>query len=165
MSPIAIIALIIGIPALIGLIYIFVTGSTGLRRFIVTRTVLTVPMVFILATLVFFIMRSVKEPDAWQDDVLIAEMIGLARKTGDITRVPVSLPAMRFEQPNFWTALFGGLYLFRDLPAPAAITVRPRAELGALPIGQVMDLAERISLKHRRTSKNVGPGFPPEASF
>ncbi len=57
MTPIAIIALIIGIPALIGLIYIFVTGSTGLRRFILTRVALTLPMVFILATLVFFIMR------------------------------------------------------------------------------------------------------------
>lgn len=57
MSPIALIALLVGIPALIGLIYIFVTGSTGLRRFILTRVALTVPMVFILATLVFFIMR------------------------------------------------------------------------------------------------------------
>jgi peptide/nickel transport system permease protein len=55
--PIALIALIIGIPALIGLIYIFLTGSTGLRRFILTRITLTLPMVFILATLVFFIMR------------------------------------------------------------------------------------------------------------
>ncbi len=57
MSPIAIIALIFGIPALIGLAYIFLTGSTGLRRFILTRVTLTLPMVFILATLVFFIMR------------------------------------------------------------------------------------------------------------
>jgi peptide/nickel transport system permease protein len=56
-SPLAIIALIIGIPALIGLIYILITGSTGLRRFVLTRIGLTLPMVFILATLVFFIMR------------------------------------------------------------------------------------------------------------
>jgi peptide/nickel transport system permease protein len=56
-SPLALIALIIGIPALIGLIYIFLTGSTGLRRFILTRIALTLPMVFILASLVFFIMR------------------------------------------------------------------------------------------------------------
>jgi hypothetical protein len=39
------------------LVYIFLTGSTGLRRFILTRIALTLPMVFILATLVFFIMR------------------------------------------------------------------------------------------------------------
>ena len=57
MAPIAIIALIIGIPALIGLIFILVTGSAGLRRFTITRIGLTLPMVFILATLVFFIMR------------------------------------------------------------------------------------------------------------
>lgn len=57
MSPLGLIALIIGIPALIGLVYIFLTGSTGLRRFTLTRVVLTLPMVFILATLVFFIMR------------------------------------------------------------------------------------------------------------
>jgi peptide/nickel transport system permease protein len=56
-SPLAIIALIIGIPALIGLIYILITGSPGLRRFVITRIGLTLPMVFILATLVFFIMR------------------------------------------------------------------------------------------------------------
>ena len=57
MSPIAIIALILGIPALIGLVYILITGSLGLRRFVLTRVVLTLPMVLILATLVFFIMR------------------------------------------------------------------------------------------------------------
>lgn len=57
MSPIALIALIAGIPAIIGLVYIFLTGSTGLRRFILTRVTLTLPMVFILASLVFFIMR------------------------------------------------------------------------------------------------------------
>jgi peptide/nickel transport system permease protein len=56
-SPLALIALIIGIPALIGLIYIFLTGSVGLRRFILSRIALTLPMVFILGTLVFFIMR------------------------------------------------------------------------------------------------------------
>jgi peptide/nickel transport system permease protein len=57
MSPVALIALIAGIPAIIGLVYIFLTGSTGLRRFILTRVTLTLPMVFILASLVFFIMR------------------------------------------------------------------------------------------------------------
>ena len=57
MSPITLIALIIGIPALLLLTYIFVRGSTGLRRYILTRIGLTLPMVFILATLVFFVMR------------------------------------------------------------------------------------------------------------
>jgi peptide/nickel transport system permease protein len=41
------------------LTFIFVRGSTGLRRYILTRLALTVPMVFILATLVFVVMRVI----------------------------------------------------------------------------------------------------------
>jgi peptide/nickel transport system permease protein len=57
MSPIALIFTIIGIPSLILLMYIMVRGSTGLRRYILTRIGLTLPMVFILGSLVFFIMH------------------------------------------------------------------------------------------------------------
>ena len=57
MSPIALIALALGIPSLLLLVYAFVRGSTGLRRYILTRVALTLPMVFILATLVFFVMH------------------------------------------------------------------------------------------------------------
>jgi peptide/nickel transport system permease protein len=57
MSPIALIALIIGIPSVILLVFVYIRGSTGLRRFILTRIVLTIPMVFILGTVVFFILR------------------------------------------------------------------------------------------------------------
>lgn len=57
MSPIVLILLIIGFPSLIGLIYIFVRGSTGLRRYVLTRIGLTLPMVFILATVVFLVMH------------------------------------------------------------------------------------------------------------
>ncbi len=59
MSPISLIALIIGVPALLLLAYIFARGSTGLRRYILTRIGLTLPMIFILATLVFFVMRVI----------------------------------------------------------------------------------------------------------
>jgi len=59
MSPIAFIALIIGVPSLGLLAYVFIRGSTGLRRYILTRIVLTLPMVFILGSLVFLIMRVV----------------------------------------------------------------------------------------------------------
>lgn len=83
------------------------------------------------------------EPDGWRDDVLVAEMIGLAKKTGDVTRVPISLPAMTFEQPNFWTSHFGGVYIFRDLRYPAAISTRDCKTLGTLPVAQVMDLGHR----------------------
>lgn len=47
----------IGVPAVVLLAYVFIRGSTGLRHYILTRIGLTLPMVFILATLVFFIMR------------------------------------------------------------------------------------------------------------
>jgi hypothetical protein len=93
-----------------------------------------------LATL---IERFRQEPDGWRDDVLIAEMIGLAKKTGDVTRVPIALPKMTFEQANFWTAHFGGLYVFRAVRAPAAISVKPRAEIGKLPIANSFDLTMR----------------------
>jgi peptide/nickel transport system permease protein len=56
-SPIAILALLLGIPALLLLAYVFIRGSTGLRRYILTRIGLTLPMIFILATMVFFILR------------------------------------------------------------------------------------------------------------
>jgi peptide/nickel transport system permease protein len=59
MSPIGFIALLIGIPALLLLGYVFIRGSTGLRRYILTRIVLTLPMVLILGSLVFLIMRVV----------------------------------------------------------------------------------------------------------
>lgn len=87
--------------------------------------------------------RFRQEPDGWRDDVLIAEMIGLAKKTGDVTRIPIHLAAMTFEQANFWTSHFGGIYLFRSLKAPAAITVKPRAEIGKLPIANTFDIRQR----------------------
>ncbi|WP_375279711.1 DUF6638 family protein [Pseudooctadecabacter sp.] len=67
--------------------------------------------------------RFMSEDDAWHDDVLIADMIGLAKDTGDITRNPVGLTAQTYDQRNFWTAHFGGVYLFRDVDAPAAIAM------------------------------------------
>ena len=59
MTPIAFIALIIGVPSLGLLAYVFIRGSVGLRRYIMTRIVLTLPMVFILGTLVFLVMRVI----------------------------------------------------------------------------------------------------------
>ena len=87
--------------------------------------------------------RFRREPDGWRDDVLIAEMIGLAKKTGDVTRQPIVLPDMTFEQANYWTSLFGGIYIFRRVKVPAAITVAPRAGIGPLPIANTFDLSQR----------------------
>jgi hypothetical protein len=81
--------------------------------------------------------------DAWYDDVLIAEMIALAKTTGDVTRNPVKLQSTSFDQGNFWTAHFGGVYIFREVEHAAAITVAPKETLGALPIKYVFDLSDR----------------------
>ncbi len=78
--------------------------------------------------------RFRNEDDAWWDDVLIAEMIGLAKQTGDVTRNPVDLKAFSLEVPDFWTAHFGGMYVFRGVEHQAAITSGDKAALGALPI-------------------------------
>jgi hypothetical protein len=84
--------------------------------------------------------RFKTERDAWWDDKLIGEMIELAAVTGDLTRNPVRLKAMSFEQDDFWTSHFGGLYIFRSVPQPAAITVTDKDEIGPLPIAEVLDL-------------------------
>ena len=78
--------------------------------------------------------RFMNEPDAWYDDVLIAEMILLAKKTGDVTRNPIDLAEPSYEQANFYTSLFGGIYVFRDVSSPAAIAMGERKKLGKLPI-------------------------------
>jgi hypothetical protein len=92
------------------------------------------------------IKRFTIEPDAWWDDVLIAEMIGLARETGDLGRNPVALRHTTFAQGDFWTALFGGLYVFRDVPHPGVIAVGDKAALGSLPVPEVMGFAERTAI-------------------
>jgi len=57
MHPLTLTFLIFGIPALIGLIYVYARGSSGLRSYTTTRILLTIPMILILATVVFFVMR------------------------------------------------------------------------------------------------------------
>ncbi len=81
------------------------------------------------------------EEDAWFDDVLIARMIDTAKETGDVTRNPVRLRHTDFEQRNFWTAHFGGLYLFPDLDHPAAICMGDMPD--DLPIKYVFDPSQR----------------------
>ena len=87
--------------------------------------------------------RFKSEPDGWWDDRLIAEMIEVAGVTGDLTRNPVKLEAMSFQQDSFWTARFGGLYVLRDGPAPGVVSVGDPAALGALPVPEAIPMAER----------------------
>lgn len=86
--------------------------------------------------------RFMTRDDAWFDDVLIADMIGVAQRTGDIARNPVLLKEMSFKQGNLWTAHFGGLYIFRDLEHPALIAASD-TPLGAVPIRHVFTLEQR----------------------
>ena len=85
-------------------------------------------------------------PDAWFDDILIAQMVELAKKTGDLTRNPIALKEMTFAQDNFWTSLFGGVYLFRNVPVPALIASKDKAALGPLPIDHVFDFSDRSAI-------------------
>ncbi len=90
--------------------------------------------------------RFKSEQDAWFDDVLIGQMIGLAKETGDVTRNPVTLKRMEFVQENFWTAHFGGIYVFRNVAEPAAIVAGDMEKVGQLPIKSVIGLAERSKI-------------------
>ena len=90
--------------------------------------------------------RFKAEPDAWWDDKLIGEMIRLAEVTGDLTRNPVRLKAMSFEQDDFWTSHFGGIYILRSVPHPAAIVAGDKDEVGPLPIEEVLDLQDRTGI-------------------
>ncbi len=87
--------------------------------------------------------RFKSEEDGWFDDVLIADMISLAKRTGDVTRNPVTLKHMTFDQEDFWTAHFGGVYVFRGLGHPAAIAAGHKGELGKLPIKYAFDFKDR----------------------
>ena len=84
--------------------------------------------------------------DAWFDDVLIGKMIGLAKETGDVTRNPVTLDQMSFDQMNFWTQHFGGMYVFRNLDHPAVIAAGDKDGLGRLPMDHVFDLSDRSAI-------------------
>jgi len=70
-------------------------------------------------------------------------MITLANETGDVRRNPVRLNTMEFKQENYWTAHFGGLYIFQSLDHPAVISSGPKEALGDLPIKYVFDLEQR----------------------
>ncbi|GAA6202630.1 DUF6638 family protein [Aquicoccus sp. SU-CL01552] len=87
--------------------------------------------------------RFKSEPDAWFDDVLIAEMIGLAQKSGDLTRNPVRLENREYEQADFWTAHFGGLYLFQSVDETTLIAAGETGGLEDLPVQRVMPLSAR----------------------
>jgi len=93
------------------------------------------------ATLATKVDRFLGDEGAWYDDVLIGEMIELAAQTGNVARNPVALRPLRFEKGNFWTAHFGGLYVFQNLDHPALIHAGSRPD--GVPLAQVHSLHAR----------------------
>lgn len=87
--------------------------------------------------------RLMSEEDAWFDDVLIAEMIELAGQTGDVLRNPIDLKEMSFEQRNYWTSHFGGVYLFQDLELPGVICAQDKTPFEGGRIDYVFDMSDR----------------------
>lgn len=90
--------------------------------------------------------RFKTEPDGWYDDVLIAEMISMAKRTGDVVRNPVALRQMSFGQENFWTDHFGGIYVFRGVAHPAAIVATQKEDFGKMPVPFVFDFEDRSAI-------------------
>ena len=87
--------------------------------------------------------RFMNVEDAWWDDVLIAEMVDLSKRTGDVTRNPILFDKTLYEQKNFFTEHFGGIYIFRDARVPAAISRLPKDEVGSMPIANQLDFDDR----------------------
>lgn len=80
------------------------------------------------------ITRFRAEPEGWHDAALIAQMIALAKTSGDLARNPVALRETSFETPDFWTAHFGGAYLFRSVERPVLIAMGEPLSVGARPV-------------------------------
>lgn len=81
--------------------------------------------------------------DAWWDDVLIAQMIELAKSTGNIQRNPVNLKSDSYTQGNFYTSLYGGIYIFRDIKTPTIILRDPDVDFGDLPDFNILTFNDR----------------------
>lgn len=90
--------------------------------------------------------RFMTEEDAWWDDVLIAEMIELAKRTGNIQRNPVKLDGKVFQQGNYFTSHFGGVYVFRDADTPTVIARTKIPGLDSLDIPQTLTLDDREAI-------------------
>lgn len=87
--------------------------------------------------------RFMNDDDAWWDDVLIAEMIELAKRTGNIHRNPVKLDSQTFTQGNYFTSHFGGVYVFRDANTPTIIAREKVPGLDNVDIDQVLTFEDR----------------------
>lgn len=83
------------------------------------------------------------QDDAWWDDVLISEMIELAKRTGNIQRNPVELKTQSYTQGNYYTSHFGGVYIFRDTQTPTIIAREAIEGLEGLSIDNILTFDDR----------------------
>lgn len=97
-------------------------------------------------TLQGYIDTFMTEDDAWWDDVLIAQMIELAKRTGNIQRNPVNLKAKSYAQGNYFTSHFGGLYVFRDVETPTVIARKYSDALKDLPVDTILTFDNRSGI-------------------
>ncbi len=58
--------------------------------------------------------RLRKEPDAWRNDELLNEMVETVKITGDIRTNALLPDEVIFRHDTYWTAHFGGIYVFID---------------------------------------------------
>lgn len=84
-----------------------------------------------------------KDDDAWWDDVLIAQMIELAKRTGNIQRHPIKLKPKIYAQGNYYANHFGGIYVFRDTDTPTVIAREHSPDLKKLPIENILTFKDR----------------------
>lgn len=62
-----------------------------------------------------------EDDDAWHDDTLLNEIIELAQETGDIREQPIMPAHIDYEQGNFYTTHFDGLYAFLAAATPTLV--------------------------------------------
>src|SRR5579859_7050832 len=56
-TPLGLIFLVVGIVLVVVLGYVLIAGSSSLRNYVIARLLLTIPMVLILLTLIFVVLR------------------------------------------------------------------------------------------------------------
>ncbi len=97
-------------------------------------------------TLQTYIDKFMHDDDAWWDDVLIAQMIELAKRTGNIQRNPIKLKAKSYSQGNYFTEHFGGIYVFRDVKTPTIIARKYSDGLQDLPVQNILTFEDRSGI-------------------
>ena len=160
-TPLAFLAVMAGVPLVGTLVYVFIRGRPSLRRYLITRTALTVPMVFVLGSLVFFIMRVI--PGDPVDSELFLQ-VGPAERDRIRTELGLNDPILtqygrflgQIVTLDFGTALTGAERPVIDEIAerfPATIELVVPAAAGAILLGV---FAGTVAAQRRRRPADLG---------